>query len=370
MRVPFMDLSRVESEIHDLLTAAIDGVVRKGGFILGPEVESFEREFASYCGTQYGIGVSSGTDALFLALRAVGVGEGDEVVTAANTFIATFNAISCCGATPVPVDVDPDYYCIDPDRLAKAVTSRTRAIMPVHLYGQAADMDGVMRLAKEVGLPVIEDAAQAHGATFEGRKCGSMGFAGCFSFYPAKNLGAFGDGGMVVTNEEGISEKIILARNYGQREKNRHEQIGYNMRLDEIQATVLRIKLERLDADNAARRLTAERYDERLESIPQVIPPACRTGGSAHVYHLYVIRCARRDSLRDYLSRKDIDSGTHYPTPPHLQPAYKGLGYQKGDFPVSERLAGEILSLPMFPGLRREEVDYVCDSIEEFYAAG
>jgi dTDP-4-amino-4,6-dideoxygalactose transaminase len=367
LKVPFVDLGREKPETFSAMLEALERVVRGGNFILGPEVAAFEQEFARYCGRDSGIGVSSGTDAIFAALRALGVGDGDEVATAANTYIATFDAISMCGATPVPVDVEPDYFNIDPDRLAAAITPRTKAVVPVHLFGQAAEMDAVMRIARENNLPVVEDAAQAHGALYEGRKCGSFGVMACFSFYPAKNLGAFGDGGMVVTDDAALSRELRLLRNYGQQDKNVHEEIGFNLRLDEIQAAILRIKLRELDERNDLRRNAAELYRERLADIPQVRPPAERGADSTHIYHLFVIRCEERDRLREFLAENGIGTGIHYPTPPHLQPAYRGLGYSMGDFPVSEMLGDEILSLPMFPGLAAAEVDFVCDLIGSFY---
>jgi len=368
MHVPFVDLSRAEREIHPTITGVIEDVVKNGNFILGPEVEAFEEEFARYCGVKRGVGVGSGTEALFLALRSVGVGPGDEVITAANTFIATFNAISLCGAVPVPVDAEPVYYCLDPERLEAAITRRTKAIVPVHLFGQSAEMDRIGQIAGEARLPVIEDSCQAHGAEYKGRKCGSMGDAGCFSFYPAKNLGAFGDAGIVVTDDGDISEKIALARNYGQRRKNEHLEVGYNMRLDEIQAAVLSVKLGQLDEMNASRQQAAGWYYEMLGDASGVTTPARRADGSTHIYHLFVALCPRRDDLRAFLDEKGVGTGIHYPTPPHLQPAYADLGYREGSFPVSEKLAAEMLSLPMFPGLTRDEVQFVCDGIAEHHA--
>jgi dTDP-4-amino-4,6-dideoxygalactose transaminase len=367
VEVPFVDLSRLELSLYDEIARALDRTVRGGNLILGPEVRAFEKEFADFCGSRHAVGVSSGTDALFLGMKACGVGEGDLVITAANTFIATFIAISMCGAVPVPVDVEPDFHTIDTDSIEEAASPRTRAIIPVHLYGQAADMDRVMRVANERGLVVIEDACQAHGALYRGSPCGTFGKAGCFSFYPTKNLGGVGDGGMVVTDDERVSSEVAMLRNYGQRKKNVHLEIGYNMRMDELMAAALRLKLESLDRDNLARVDAAMKYRERLDDIDELALPKVREGNS-HVYHLFVIRCERRNALREYLKGKGVGTGIHYPEPPYLQDAYRFLDHSKGEFPVTERLAEEVLSLPMFPGLTTDEIDYVSDRIREYYA--
>ncbi len=368
MRVPFVDLKRDSQQQKEEIYSAINNVIESSSFILGEQVESFEAEFAYFCGKKYGVGVSSGTDAIFLALKALGVGAADEVITAANTYIATFNAISMTSAKPVPVDVEPYHYNIDCDAIESAINERTKAIVPVHLYGQMAEMDRVVEIAEKKGIPIVEDASQAHGAFYRGKRSGSFGLAACFSFYPSKNLGCYGDGGIVVTDDEEIASKIRRLRNYGQETKNHHLEIGYNKRLDEIQAAVLRVKLRNLDAQNRMRINAAKYYAERLKNIEDVVIPTAREEDFAHVYHLYVIRCKKRDALRDYLSQKQIETAIHYPMPPHLQPAYAFLGYEGGDFPVSESLCGQILSLPMFPGITREEIDWVCDCIAEFYS--
>ncbi len=367
MRVPFVDLARQLKQMQDEFREAIDRVIENSNFILGEQVESFESEFAEFCGRKYGIGVSSGTDAIFLALKALGVGAGDEVLTAAYTYIATFNAISMAQATPVPVDVESSFYNMDVNALGKSLSENTKAIVPVHLYGQAADMDEIMSVAEERGIPVIEDASQAHGALYGGRRTGSFGTAACFSFYPSKNLGCFGDGGIVVTDDEKIAERIRRLRNHGQVTKNRHEEIGFNMRLDEIQAAILRVKLRHLDSQNRMRIDAARRYREKLGSVEEVILPLEREEEFSCVYHLFVIRCKNRDELREYLEKNGVETAIHYPTPPHLQRAYAFLGYGKGDFPVAEKLSDEVLSLPMFPGITSEEIDFVCDTIRAFY---
>jgi len=366
MKVPFVDLARSVLGLETEIVEAISGVVRGCQFVLGPVMESFEREYASFCDCSHGVGVASGTDALMLALKARGIGPGKDVLTAANTFIATFNAISRCGATPVPVDVDPETFNIDPGGIEDTATDRTAAVVPVHLYGRCADIGPILENASAKGIDVIEDAAQAHGALYHGKRAGSFGICGCFSFYPSKNLAAFGDGGMVVTNDAALAEKLRMLRNYGQKDKNVHLEIGFNSRLDEIQAAVLRVKLRHLEENNDLRRKAASRYRERLEVVGEVtVPEEC---GGGHVYHLFVIRCQERDALAEHLSKLGISTGLHYPTPPHLQPAYHHLGYRKGAFPIAEKLAFEILSLPMFPGIRDDEVDYVCENIAGFYS--
>ena len=370
MEVPFVDLTRQGSTCSNSITEAVHRVMNSGVFVLGPEVREFEEEFADYCARENAVGVASGTDALLLAMRAAGIGGGDEVIIAATTFIATFHAVSMCGATPVPVDVDPDYYCMDPGLLEPAITARTRAIIPVHIYGQVADMDGIVEVADEKGIPVIEDACQAHGALYRGRVSGSFGQAACFSFYPTKNLGCLGDGGIVVTDDSALAQEIRRLREYGGESKYHYVEVGVNSRLDEIQAAVLRLKLRELDEYNRLRGETAAWYRSRLGGLPQVKLPAARGDGSLHVHHLFVIRCERRDSLRDFLEGRGVHTGIHYPVPPHLQGAYGGLGYREGDFPVTEELAKSVLSLPIFPGLTEEEIEYVCENIIDFYRGG
>ncbi len=364
MNVPFVDLRAQYESLASEVQQAISAVLGRGDFILGKEVSLFEEEFAAYCETEYAVGVDSGTSALELALRVFDIGPGDEVITAANTFIATAFAVSYTGATPILVDVDPQTHTIDVSLLERAITDRTRAIIPVHLYGHPADMDPIMEIAEKYGLVVIEDACQAHGAKYKGKRVGSLGHAAAFSFYPAKNLGAYGDGGIVVTNDERVAESLQMLRNYGQREKYHHMLQGYNHRLDTLQAAVLRVKLKHLDAWNAARRQHARLYGELLAHSP-VVPPA-EAGYAESVYHLYVIRVEDRDGLRAYLHDKGIATGIHYPIPIHLQPSYRDLGYEKGNLPVTEEYAEQILSLPMHAELTPGSIEYVTEAVRAF----
>lgn len=365
MNVPFVDLRAQYMSLASEVQQAISAVLERGDFILGKEISLFEEEFAAYCGVKHAIGVDSGTSALELALRAYGIGPGDEVITAANTFIATAFAVSYTGATPVLVDVDPQTYTIDVSLLENAITDRTRAIIPVHLYGHPADMNPILEIAQQHGLVVIEDACQAHGAKYKGKRVGSLGRAAAFSFYPAKNLGAYGDGGMVVTNDERVAESLRMLRNYGQREKYHHVLRGYNHRLDTLQAALLRVKLKHLDAWNAARRQRARLYGELLAHSSVILP--MEADYAEHVYHLYVIRIEDRDELRSHLHDKGIATGIHYPIPIHLQPAYRDLGYEKGSFPVTEEYAEQILSLPMYAELTPGSIEYVADAIRRFW---
>ncbi len=363
-QVPFVDLAAQYAAIAEEINEAILKVVQGTAFILGRDVGLFEEEFAAFCEAEYAIGVDSGTSALELALRAYDIGPGDQVITAANTFIATAFAISYTGARPVFVDVNPHTYNIDISRIEEAITERTKAIVPVHLYGQPADMDPILEIAQQHGFVVIEDACQAHGAKYKGKRVGSLGHAGAFSFYPAKNLGAYGDGGIVVTNDERVAESLRMLRNYGQREKYHHVLRGYNHRLDTLQAAVLRVKLQHLEAWNAARRQHAQRYGELLAHVPVVTPAEADYAES--VYHLYVIRVQDRDGLRAYLHGQGIATGIHYPIPIHLQPAYRDLGYERGDFPVTEEYAGQVLSLPMYAELTPGSIEYVAQAIRDF----
>jgi dTDP-4-amino-4,6-dideoxygalactose transaminase len=350
-------LSAQHSEIGAEVSEAVERVLRDGDFILGAEVERFETDFAAYCGATAAVGVDSGTSALELALRAFDCGPGDEVITVANSFIATALAITHVGAKPVFVDVDPGTFLMDVTQLEAAITPSTQAIIPVHLYGQVADMDPILALARDRGLAVIEDAAQAHGATYRGRRAGSLGDAAAFSFYPAKNLGAAGDAGMVVVADGARAERLRLLRNYGQAVKNRHDLLGFNRRLDTLQAAVLQVKLRHLDQWSEDRRERAVLYDELLAASSLRTPSPASEG--EHVYHLYVVRADDRDGLRAELADKEISTQVHYPTPIHLQPAYAGLGLGPGSFPVTEQLAGEILSLPMYPELPLDFVEHV-----------
>jgi len=343
---------------------AVAAVLAGGRYILGREVEALEREFAAFVGCRHGIGVGSGTEAIHIALRACGIGNGDEVVTVSHTAVATVAAIEAAGATPVLVDIDPDYFTIDPAKLQKAITTRTRAIIPVHLYGQPAALAEIMDIARKRDLRVIEDCAQAHGSSYKGMPVGSWGDLACFSFYPTKNLGAFGDGGMVVTNDDVLATQCRLLREYGWAERYVSSRPGFNTRLDEIQAAILRVKLPRLDDDNHRRRQLAERYDALLAGTG-LITPRRRPGGS-HVFHLYVVRSKARDRLREYLHRNGIGALIHYPVLVHRQPAYRHRLRCPGGMGETEKAAGEILSLPMYPELTVARLQRVVEAIQEF----
>lgn len=365
MNIPFLDLKvqyrQIESEVLPMMTEAM----ANGAFIGGPQVAGFEEEFAAFCDSRFCVGVNSGTDAIRFALMAAGVGSGHEVITVPNTFIATTEAISQTGAVPVFVDIDPNTCNLDPGKIQSHITPRTRAIVPVHLYGQPADMDAILAIADRHGLAVIEDACQAHGALYKAKKAGSMGIAGCFSFYPGKNLGAFGEGGAVVTRDEAMAGTMRRLRDHGQSQKYFHETEGYNGRLDAIQAGVLRIKLRHLEGWNAARRKNAAYYTERLSGISGIQLPF-ESPDAVSVYHLYVIHADRRDALQKFLSEKGIATGLHYPRPLHLQNAYAHMGLKEGAFPVAEASARRLLSLPMFAELTREQMDYVVAGVAEF----
>ncbi len=366
MAVPFVDLQAQYASIEGEVDAAIKGVLTRSDFILGQQLELFEQDFADYIGTDFAIGVDSGMSALTLILKALDIGPGDEVITSANTFIATALTISAVGATPILVDVDPETFTLDLERLEQAITSKTKAIMPVHLFGHPEDMDPIMEIANRHGLHVVEDACQSHGATYKERMTGSFGIAAAYSFYPAKNLGAYGDGGMIVTSDPALKNSIQLLRNYGQTAKYHHAVQGYNNRLDTVQAAVLRVKLRYLDEWNAARRRHADLYDQLLANSGVETPP--HMPEVECVWHLYAVRTDLRDELRAFLQERGIASGIHYPIPIHLQPAYKELGLKEGDFPVSERDAERMLSLPMYAELSDEQIHYVADAILEFCA--
>jgi dTDP-4-amino-4,6-dideoxygalactose transaminase len=367
MKVPFLDLRQQYWSIKDEVSAGVQQVMDSCRFVLGENVNSFEKEFASFCGTEYAVGVANGTDALRLALLACGIGKGDEVITAPNTFIATTEAISQTGAKIVFVDINSSTYNIDVFRIEGAINEKTKAIVPVHLFGQPADMNPIMKIARKYNLKVIEDACQAHGAEYKGKKVGSIGDAGCFSFYPSKNLAAFGDGGLVVSNGNKIAYKMKMLRDHGQIKKYEHLLEGYNSRLDEMQAAILRVKLKRLDEWNKLRRKNASIYNDLLEDVDEVVMPS-EAEYAKHVYHLYVIRTHRRDELQDWLKSKGVGTGLHYPIPVHLQKAYEYLGYKEGDFPVTEDCAKQILSLPMFPELTQKEIEKVVTEIKRFFA--
>jgi len=364
--VPLLDLFAQYQCITAEIDQAISSVLHGGDFILGREVSLFEQEFASYCGARFAVGVDSGTSALELALRGFRVGPGDEVITVANSYIASVLAISHTGATPVLVDADPKTCTISIAAVENAISPRTRAIIPVHLYGQPADMDPILQIARKHGLFVVEDACQAHGAIYKGRRVGSIGDAAAFSFYPGKNLGAYGDAGAVVTNDEGHARTIQQLRNYGQIEKYKHQIKGYNRRLDTLQAAVLRVKLAHLDTWNAARRRHAACYTAFLADAGVLTPHEASYGSS--VWHLYVIHTPRRDELKVCLSERGVTAGIHYPVPIHLQPAYADLEYKRGDFPVAERSAQQCLSLPIYAELSESIIHYVADEVREFHA--
>jgi dTDP-4-amino-4,6-dideoxygalactose transaminase len=361
--VPFVDLAAQHAAIREETASAAARVIDTGEFILGREVERFEEEFALYCGCEHGVGVDSGTSALELALRAYGIGAGDEVMAPANTFIATALAISCTGATPVLVDVDAASHTLDATRLEAAITNRTKAVIPVHLYGQPADMDPILDVARRRQLVVIEDACQAHGARYRERRVGALGHAAAFSFYPSKNLGACGDGGIVVTNDKDAAKALRMLRNYGQEKKYYHVVRGYNHRLDNLQAALLRIKLKHLDDWNNARRFLADFYSRLLKDVVRTPEPAHYCDP---VWHLYVIQVKNRDGLQAYLGERGIATAIHYPTPIHLQPAYRDLGYQRGDFPITERAADRVLSLPMYPELPLPAIASITAAVRTF----
>lgn len=366
--VEFFSLRRQHAELQEALDAATSRVMGRGQFILGPELERFEQDFAAHAGVKHAIGVGNGLEALVLILRALAVGPGDEVIVPGHTFIATWLAVEEVGARVVPVDVDPETFNIDPAAVDAAITPRTRAIIVVHLYGQPAEMDAVQRIAQHRGIAIIEDAAQAHGATYKGRKAGSLGLAAAFSFYPTKNLGALGDGGAVTTDHDAVAAAVRELRNYGSSAKYRHDSLGTNSRLDELQAGYLSAKLAVLDAKNAARRAVAARYSEELGNLPGLTLPV-QSAGAQSVWHLYVVRVSWRDEVQRYLSSRGIGTMVHYPTPPHLQPAYASSALAKLRLPHTERIAGEVLSLPMWPELTDSEVDRVIDAMRNAVAA-
>lgn len=359
--IPFVDLKAQYTGIKEEVNAAVLGILESCQFTLGSEVAAFEEEFSTYCQAQYGIGVNTGTSALHLALLAAGIGPNDEVITVPFTFVATVAAIYYTGAKPVFVDIDPRTFTIDVKAIEGAITERTKAILPVHLYGQPADMDPILDIAKRHGLVVIEDAAQAHGAEYKGRRVGSIGDMGCFSFYPGKNLGAYGEGGMVVTNNADYTRTIRMLRDWGAEQKYQHVLKGYNYRLEGIQGAVLRVKLRHLEAWTEARRAVAENYNELFSDSEVQMPEAMSY--ARHVYHIYAIRTRQRSHWQQVLQDQGIQTGIHYPIPVHLLPAYADLGYTEGDFPHSEQAANEVLSLPMFPELSRAQCEEVSEVV-------
>lgn len=367
--VPFLDIESGVDELRWALKQKYNQIMLRGGYILNEDLKAFEQEFASYCGAKYAVGVGNGLDALALTLQGWGIGAGDEVIVPAHTFIATWDAVTMVGATPVPVDIDPKNYTLDVTQLASAITKRTKAIIPVHLYGQAANMNAITKLANKHGIKVLEDAAQSHGASYHGAKTGTLGDAAAFSFYPTKNLGAYGDGGAVVTDDRKLYEKLISLRNYGSPVKYQHiEPGGRNSRLDELQAGFLRVKLKHLDEWNLRRKMFADFYQLELQSTPLQLPQS--SPRNTHVWHVYAVRVpgGKRDALQKYLTKKGVNTIIHYPTPPYQQPAYKHLGLKARDYPVATQASKELLSLPMGPHMLIEDVQRVVAAIKAFYA--
>jgi len=365
MKIPFVDLKIQYQAIQDEIKAAINNVLENASFVQGPPVFSFEEEFAKYLGSGSVACVDSGTAALYLALRAANIGSGDEVITVPNSFFATAEAISLAGAKPVFVDVDPGAYLMDVSKLGAAITARTKAIIPVHLFGQCADMDAILKIARERDLLVIEDACQAHGAEYKGKKAGAIGDMGCFSFYPGKNLGTYGEGGAIASNDKEWIEKIKMLRDHGSLEKYKHSLVGGNFRMSGIEGAVLGVKLKYLDKWIEARRLVAKRYQELLSDLPVKLP--VELAHNKHNYHLFVIQLEKRDELVKFLSLAEVGTGIHYPIPIHLQKAYENYGWREGLFPIAEKAAKEIISLPMYPELNNLQLIYIAEKIKEFY---
>jgi len=366
--IPLFDVKTADAALRAELLEAAAGVLDSGRYILGPEVERFESEFARAVGAPYAVGVSDGTRGLQLALEAVGVGRGDEVILPAVTFIATATAVSALGARPIIADVSPESWTLDPQDFARRITARTRAVVPVHLYGWPADMDPILETAKRKGVKVVADCAQAHGALYKGKGVGALGHMGCYSFYPTKNLGAAGDAGMLTTGDPDLNEACRLLRNCGRKpgDKYLHARIAGHSRLDELQAAFLRVKLRKLDDWVARRRAVAARYREAFQGLPVGLPPD-GTAGSRHAYHLFILRAPDRDNLSRSLAAAGIDTGVYYPVPVHLQPAYEFLGYTRGDFPVSEKACEEALAIPVHPALTDGDVDKVASAVRAFY---
>lgn len=363
MKIPFYDLKAVNSRYREELLGSLTEVFDSGYLILGDQVEAFEQEFAEYCGTKYAVGVGNGLDAIYFILSALDIGPGQEVIVPSNTYIATWLAISRTGATIVPVEPDPTTYCIDPARIEEKITSKTRAILPVHLYGKVADMTAINAIAEKHNLFVVEDSAQAHGGGIANKKVGNHSTASAFSFYPSKNLGALGDGGAVTTNSQEIADKVRLLRNYGSEKKYFNKVLGWNSRLDEMQAGVLRVKLQKLDDENQERISIANSYVTQLSStLPQGLPATF--AGIEHVWHLFVVQHPQRDRLREELLKQGVETMIHYPVAPHMQTCYSELGFKEGSFPISEQIHRDVLSLPLWPGMSENQIEKVVDSVK------
>lgn len=365
MNVPFLDLKIQYHFLKEEIHAELAKVMENTAFAGGSFVTAFENEFAGFCGSRYAVGVGNGTDALWLSLLAIGTGPGDEVITVPNTFIATAEAISYCGATPVFVDIEESSYNMDPKLLEKAITKKTKAIIPVHIFGQPVDLDPILEIAKAYNIPVVEDACQAHGAEYKGRKAGTFGITGCFSFYPGKNLGAYGEAGAVITDNQQIADKIRMLRDHGQSRKYYHDGIGWNARMDGFQGAVLKVKLQYLAKWNDLRRSHAAAYTKGLTGLNGLVTPQ-EQAYARHIYHIYAVRVKEREKFMSALSAADVSCGIHYPIPVHLQKAYEFLGLKPGSFPVAERCAAEFVSLPMFPELAAEQVAYVVETIKGY----
>lgn len=362
--IPFLDLHEPYQELKTEITEAFEKVMESGWYILGEEVRKFEQEFAAYCGTKHCIGVANGLDALHLILKAYGIGAGDEVIVPSNTYIATWLAVTYTGAKVVPVEPDKKTYNIDPQKIEKAITSKTKAILPVHLYGQCVDMDPIKEIAKKYNLKIIEDSAQSQGALYKGKKSGALGDASGFSFYPGKNLGAFGDAGAITTDDDNLADRLFMLRNYGSKIKYENQIIGYNSRLDELQAAFLRVKLRYLDEWNKRRSVLAQIYLEGLQGLDLVLPEVEK--GTTPVWHVFVIQTKQREALQKFLANHKIATLIHYPIPPHLQEAYKNLGISRGELPISESIHQNILSLPIGPHMNEEQVQHVVNVMKLF----
>jgi len=366
MKVPFVDLKAQYQSLKGEIDAAIQSVINKTAFVGGPHVQEFEIAFAEKYGVKHCISCANGTDAIYITLKALGIAPGDEVITVANSWISTSETISQAGARPVFVDIDPDYYHIDPQKIEEKISAKTKAAIPVHLFGQPASIDKIKAICDKHGLFFIEDCAQAHFATYKGRKVGTFGIAGTFSFYPGKNLGAYGDAGAIITNDDGVAARAKMFANHGSLRKHQHEMEGINSRMDGIQAAILSVKMRYIDEWNLARNKNALIYNRLLSGIDQIQTPKIRDN-SLHIFHLYVIRVEKRDELANFLKSKGIDTGIHYPTALPFMPAYSYLGHKPSDFPIAYKIQDEILSLPMFPELNNEQINYVASSIKEFF---